>query len=140
MIQVQRLYADAKLPTRAPGAVGYDLYAHSIVPTGDGRICVGFGVAVMPDTNCWLALVPRSSIGRYGLTLSNGMGVIDPDYRGELKGVFYAPHIPALFEAAKKGDRLCQLIVMALAGTGMREVDSLPETARGAGGFGSTGR
>ena len=83
-------------------------------------------------------LFARSSLGvRRGLMLTNGVGVIDSDYRGEIKiGVYNFTNEPCIVE---NGERLAQLVVTQTAALPVLEVEELGETERGEGGFGSTG-
>ena len=84
-------------------------------------------------------LAVRSSMGiRHGVTLSNGVGVIDSDYRGQVHvGLHNLSGEPY---TVQPGDRVAQLMVVPVAAPEIEVVDALPETVRGAGGFGSTGR
>jgi dUTP pyrophosphatase len=88
----------------------------------------------------WVAkIVPRSSIGmKTGLRLSNSVGVIDADYRGEI-GVLYDNFSDSDYEI-KAGDRIAQMWVEPVYNFKPIEVSNLPDTERGSGGFGSTGK
>ena len=137
-LQVKRLIQDAIVPTRGSGgAVGYDLYSveDCSIPHG-GRLLVGTGIAIVMPMKVYGRVAPRS-----GLTVKHGIhvgaGVIDPDYTGEIKvALFNLGDVP--FEI-KKGDRIAQLVLERCETPGVREIDTLDETGRGAGGFGSTG-
>lgn len=95
-------------------------------------------------------LVPRSSIAtKMDLSLANSVGVIDSDYRGELMAVFRVHHAPInmggeycepIYEHYRDNDRVCQLVIVQCPQFECVEVDELSETARGEGGFGSTGK
>jgi dUTP pyrophosphatase len=116
------LPADAPL-TLAPGA-------RALVPTG-------LKIALAPG---WEAQVrPRSGLAlKHGITCLNSPGTIDSDYRGEV-GVILINHGAEPF-VIQRGERIAQMVIAAHAQALIAEVDSLDETARGAGGFGSTGR
>ena len=137
-LRVKKLVQDAIIPTRgSSGAVGYDLYSvDEVVLPASQRTLVGTGVAVVLPMNVYGRVAPRS-----GLTVKHGIhvgaGVIDPDYTGEIKvALFNIGDVP--FEI-KKGDRIAQLVLERCETPGVREIDTLDETGRGAGGFGSTG-
>ncbi len=132
---------EGELPqARHPGDAGLDLRAAAGVTVKPGeRAMVPTGVAVaIPDGHAGLVL-PRSGLasGR-GLTLANAPGLIDAGYRGEVicAVVNLDPH-----EAVEiaPGDRIAQLVVVALPTVSPRFVDELPDSSRGEGGFGSTG-
>lgn len=96
----------------------------------------GIAVAV-PVGNVGL-VAPRSGLAaRHGLGVANGPGVIDAGFRGEVN-VILINHGPAAVELVR-GDRIAQLVVVPVASTELVEVDVLPDSARGEGGFGSTG-
>ena len=137
-LRVKKLVQDAIVPTRGSGgAVGYDLYSvDEVVLSPSQRSLVGTGVAVVLPMNVYGRVAPRS-----GLTVKHGIhvgaGVIDPDYTGEIKvALVNLGDVP--FEI-KKGDRIAQLVLERCETPGVREIDTLDETGRGAGGFGSTG-
>jgi dUTP pyrophosphatase len=136
-----RLRPEGELPqAQHPGDAGLDLRAAEGVTVKPGeRAMVPTGVAVaIPDGHAGLVL-PRSGLAsKKGLTLANAPGLIDPGYRGE---VFCAVvnldlHEPVEISA---GDRIAQLVVVALPHVSPAFVEELPESRRGAGGFGSTG-
>ena len=103
------------------------------------RALVGTGVAVaIPPGSCGLVL-PRSGLAaKHGISLVNAPGLIDPNYRGELR-VILINHGEETF-AARAGDRIAQLLITAFAAPELTVVDVLAPTDRGAGGFGSSGR
>jgi dUTP pyrophosphatase len=140
-LRVRRLHPDARLPYRAhPGDAGYDLHALEpveLVPGERAMVRTGVAIELPPGHAGWV--VPRSGLAhRHGLALVNAPGLIDADYRGEVRVLLLNTDraTPARLAA---GDRIAQLVVMAVAGPEVTEVDELGETARGAGGFGSTG-
>lgn len=141
-LRFARLTDTAAAPTRAhDDDAGYDLRASeaATLPPG-GRASVGTGVAVaIPDGHAGLVL-PRSGLAaRHGIALVNAPGLIDAGYRGELRVLLLNTDREASFEVAP-GDRIAQLVIVRHEAPELVEVASLDETARGAAGFGSTGR
>jgi dUTP pyrophosphatase len=140
-LRVRRLDPAAVLPRRAhPGDAGYDLCALEDLVLGPGeRAMVRTGIAVeLPDGHAgWV--VPRSGLAaRNGIALVNAPGLIDAGYRGEVKVLLLNTDRTAEFEVSA-GDRIAQLVVAAVAGPDVVEVDELSESVRAEGGFGSTG-
>jgi dUTP pyrophosphatase len=140
-LRFQRTDRRGHLPSRArAGDAGFDLDAieNVVVPPGE-RAMVRTGVAVaIPDGYAGLVL-PRSGLAsKYGLTLSNAPGLIDPGYRGE---VLCATVNLDSREPVKisRGDRIAQLVIVALPGVEPVWADELPASSRAEGGFGSTG-
>lgn len=139
-VPVTRLRDDAVLPTRAyPGDAGLDLVAcerHELRP-GE-RALVGTGIAVaIPGGHAGL-VTPRSGLAaKNGITIVNTPGLVDSGYRGELRVIM---HNTDLHETVviEPGMRIAQLVVVALPDAVLREVDELPESERGASGFGSS--
>lgn len=137
---VKRLDSELPLPRRAhPGDAGVDLYAREAVTLAPGeRHLVPTGLAVaIPEGHAGL-VVPRSGLAlRHGVGVVNAPGLIDAGYRGEV-GVILVNHgqVEVAFE---RGERIAQLVVVAVAQPDLVEVDELPPTPRGDGGFGSTG-
>jgi dUTP pyrophosphatase len=141
-LRFARLNEDAREPTRAhDGDAGYDLYSVEAATLGPGeRASLGTGIAVaIPDG--WAGLVlPRSGLAaRHGITLPNAPGLIDSGYRGEVRVLLLNTDPRERFEVAP-GDRIAQLLVVRHEAPELTEVESLDETVRGAGGFGSSGR
>ena len=139
---VAKLKENATLPTRAhEGDAGLDLYACDAAHIGPGeRWGVGTGVAVeIPAGHAGLVL-PRSGLAReHGISLANSPGLIDAGYRGEFT-VLLLNNDPAVVFRVAPGDRIAQLVVVPIALAEPLEVDGLAESARGEGGFGSSGR
>lgn len=141
-LAVRRLDPALPLPSYArPGDAGLDLYARESVTLKPGaRALVPTGVAIaLPDGHVGL-VHPRSGLAaRHGVTLVNAPGTIDAGYRGEIKVVLANTdvHDPVVLE---RGSRIAQLVVQRVETVQVIEVDALPDSARGAGGFGSTGR
>ncbi len=143
-LQIQRLSPNAKLPTRATeGSAGYDLYAALDEPISipAGAIQrIPTGLAVAPDrTDVALLLMARSGLAtKYGITMANGVGLVDSDYRGELL-------VPLINLGSQPFTvlpemRIAQLVLMSVIHPVLTEVKQLPETVRGTSGFGSTGQ
>ena len=140
-IQVLRLDPELPMPTYAhPGDAGADLVAAVDVALAPGeRALVPTGIALaLPDG--YVALVhPRSGLAaRHGLSIVNSPGTIDAGYRGEIK-VLLINLDPREEIRLGRGDRVAQLVIQRFEHAGFVEVDALPESARGAGGYGSTG-
>lgn len=126
------------------GSAGMDLRAAvpedqplTLAPGARALVPTGLKIALEPG---WEAQVrPRSGLAlKHGVTCLNAPGTIDSDYRGEV-GVILINHGAEPFVIAR-GERIAQMVIAAHAQAVIAEVDSLDETARGAGGFGSTGR
>jgi dUTP pyrophosphatase len=137
----ERLDPGGTLPAaQHPGDAGLDLRSTIDVVVAPGeRAMVPTGIAVaIPDGHAGLVL-PRSGLaGRQGLTLANAPGLIDAGYRGEvICAVVNLDRSQSVTIA--KGDRIAQLVVVAIPAVSPTWVDELPDTARGEGGFGSTG-
>jgi dUTP pyrophosphatase len=138
-LKFKRLVPEAVVPSYAkPGDAGMDLTATS-KEWDEEKQCVVFGTGLaveIPEGYVGL-IFPRSSICKVPLMLSNSVGVIDSGYRGEIK-FFFRP-IDRPRKNYEVGDRIGQLIVMPFPTVVPIEVDALSDTARGAGGFGSSG-
>ena len=124
------------------GAAAVDLHAcidEAVTLPPGGRALLPTGLAAAIPAGHVGLLAVRSSIGiRHGVTLSNGVGVIDSDYRGQVHvGLHNLSGEPY---TVQPGDRVAQLMVVPVAAPEIEVVDALPETVRGAGGLGSTGR
>jgi dUTP pyrophosphatase len=141
-LRFKRLSDEAVLPTRAhDGDAGLDLYASEPAHLGPGeRWSVGTGVAVeIPEGHAGLVL-PRSGLAqRHGIALVNSPGLIDPGYRGEIR-VLLLNTDPAEVFRIQPGDRIAQLVLAPITAAEPVESDALADSARGEGGFGSSGR
>lgn len=140
-VLIKRLDPELPLPGRAhPGDAGVDLHAAADVALAPGqRAVVPTGVAIaLPDG--YAAFVhPRSGLAaRHGVTLVNAPGTVDAGYRGEIRVTLLNTDAsqPVAF---RRGDRIAQLVIQRVALPVFHEVVTLPGTARGDGGFGSTG-
>jgi len=140
-LRVRRLQERAVLPTRAhPGDAGLDLHALDGTTLEPGaRAAIPTGLAVeIPEGHAGLVL-PRSGLAlRHGIALVNAPGLIDSGYRGELRVLLLNTDPRAPFPIAA-GDRIAQLVVVRLEMLSVVETQELSLSARGAGGFGSSG-
>lgn len=134
---------DLPLPSYQSGdAVGMDLHAAvreevTVSPGSIAGIPCGFAMALPPGFEAQVR--PRSGLAaKNGISLANTPGTIDPDYRGEVK-VLLINHGREAFKVIR-GMRIAQMVVMPVPRVTWSEVDQLPSTARGEGGFGHTGR
>lgn len=120
-------------------AAGMDFYQpESITIEPHQTQYVTLGIAMEIPKGYMLMLAPRSSMSKTPLIIPNSFGVIDADYRGEIKGIFKNTSDDAYL--IQKGDRLVQGILVPVGALKLLEVAQLTETARGAGGIGSTGK
>ena len=142
-ILVKRLRPDAVLPTAGSAyAAGYDLRACMDAPVvipPHATAMVGTGLAIAVPEGYFGAIFARSGLAsKQGLRPANCVGVCDSDYRGE--------YIIALHndgdtpQTVSPGDRIAQMVVLPCQSIDFEEAETLPDTARGAGGFGSTGK
>ena len=127
-----------------PGSAAVDLRAaleeDEVVTIAPGaRALIPTGLSISPESSEYVAVIAaRSGLGiKKGISLSNGIGVIDSDYRGEIC-VGLINHGSEPFEV-RRGDRIAQMMFMPVATAAFTVVETLDETARGVGGFGSTG-
>lgn len=141
-VAVLRLPHGAGLPLPAyasDGAAGMDVVAAedvTLAPGGRHAVATGFALAVPPGYE--VQVRPRSGLAlKHGISLPNTPGTIDSDYRGELKIIMI--NLGAEPFAVARGDRVAQLVVAPVQPARFVEVETLDETIRGAGGFGSTG-
>jgi dUTP pyrophosphatase len=141
-VKVKRLphFGELELPAYATeGAAGMDVVAAedvTLAPGGRHAVATGLAIAIPPGFE--IQVRPRSGLAlKHGISVPNTPGTIDSDYRGELK-VILINHGAAPFEV-RRGDRIAQLVIAPVVRACWLKVDELDETARGAGGFGSTG-
>jgi dUTP pyrophosphatase len=140
-LEIRLLDPDAVPPSRSrSGDAGYDLRATERVSVPqDGRRLVGTGVAVALPEGVAGLVTPRSGLAvEHGLTLLNAPGLIDPNYRGEIKVILH--NTSERRYTVEVGDRIAQLLLVPYWAPELEVVEALPETERGAGGFGSSGR
>ena len=140
-----KLSRGMSLPKYAtPGSAALDLCAAidegtTLVIHPGETVSVPTGVSISPETDGVVAVVAaRSGLGiKKGISLGNGIGVIDSDYRGEISVGLYNRSTQDF--TVERGDRIAQLMFMPVYAANLIECDELDETQRGAGGFGSTG-
>ena len=140
-IEIQKLSETAIIPTCGSDfAAGYDMYADGDFEIAPGQtVFVGTGIAMaIPEGYAGL-LFPRSGIAsKRGLRLANCVGVIDADYRGEIKAAIHSDSTK--WQTIARGERVAQLVLVPFLSCEFDAVKTLSETKRGAGGFGSTGK
>lgn len=141
-LPLRRLDDRAVIPARAyAGDAGLDLSACERVELEPGeRALVATGLAVaIPEGHAGL-VVPRSGLAaKHGISIVNAPGLVDAGYRGELKVILVNTDLRERF-VVEPGMRIAQLVLVPIATPDPVEVDELPETERGEGGFGSSGR
>jgi len=139
-LRVKRLRPGARLPERATeGSTGYDLYACLDAPmtVGHEPVRVPTGIAIEIGAGYDVQIRPRSGLSSKGVVVT--FGTIDSDYRGELLVTMHALHYREPHKVSD-GDRIAQLVIGQALVMEMTVAEDLSETARGAGGHGSTGR
>lgn len=140
-VKIKRLTPEAVMPSKGTEkSAGFDLTAVSASWDRErNQIKYGFGLAFeIPEGYVGL-IFPRSSVYKKDLSLSNCVGVIDSDYRGEVTAVFNVPN-PFSANVYSIGDRIAQIVFVKLPEVALVESDELSETERGEGGYGSTGK
>ena len=143
-IAIQKLRESAQLPHRGSDfAAGYDLYAApetggAVVIAPHATAMIGTGLAAAIPAGYFGGIFARSGLAsKQGLRPANCVGVVDADYRGEIT---VALHNDTDAErVVQPGDRIAQLVILPFLPAEFEAADALPETERGAGGFGSTG-
>lgn len=155
-IKFKKLHPDAVAPKQGtPGSAGFDLtVCRPVEQISPAHIRCWSGVAVEIPKGYVGLIFPRSSICKKGLLLTNSVGVIDSDYRGEISAVFDILHseenhnareffgvlMPPRYKIYEVGDRFAQLVIVPIPDVEYIEVEELSATERGAGGYGSTGK
>ena len=138
---VRRLHPDAQLPAGAyPGDAGLDLASVEDVVLGPGeRRTVATGLAVAIPAGHGGFVQPRSGLAaRHGITVVNSPGLIDSGYRGEIQVVAINLDRQDPIDI-RRGDKIAQLVILPVPQATLTEVEHLPASDRGDGGFGSTG-
>lgn len=150
IVEFRALYPDAKKPEyQTEGASGMDLHAYIPRALGRqpealripalGRLLVGTGVSLAIPTGYEGQVRPRSGWALAdGLTVLNSPGTIDSDYRGEVKVLLV--NLGSSAVTIHTGDRIAQLVIVPVAHAVLQPVEAFADTARGAAGFGSTGK
>jgi dUTP pyrophosphatase len=139
-LNVKKLTPDAVLPQYAhPGDAGVDVFSneHVVLNPGDYRVVkTGIAIELPPGTEAQVR--PRSGLAaKHGLSVLNTPGTIDEGYRGEV-GVILIHHGREPF-TVEKGMKIAQMVVKPVIRVEVNEIETLSDTSRGAGGFGSTG-
>jgi dUTP pyrophosphatase len=141
-LRVTRLDPDLPLPRQQhTDDAGFDLHARESVtlPPAGGRALVPTGLAIAIPPGCAGFVLPRSGLAlQHGVTCLNTPGLIDPQYRGELKVLLVNTDRSEAYTVSR-GDRIAQLVVQKVEAVEWLEVDELEATSRDAFGFGSTG-
>ena len=142
-IQIKRLNPKVKIPSyKTDGSSGMDLMAFlgnpvKIKPKSSELISTGISIAIPEDTE--IQIRPRSGLAaKSNMSVLNTPGTIDSDYRGELKIILYNHGVDDF--VVNNGDRIAQMVLMPVLKASFEEVEDLPNTIRGTGGFGSTGK
>jgi len=141
-LMIKRLRPDAAVPEyQTEGSAGMDLAlcgADVTVEAGE-RALLPTGIAVAIPSGYEGQVRPRSGLAlKHGITLPNSPGTIDSDYRGEVKVI--VANIGTRPVTFRHGDRIAQLVIAPVTRVHVEEAEELPDTSRGQGGFGSTGR
>ena len=140
-LEIRLLHPDAVPPARTRGGdAGYDLRAtERVTIPQDGRRLVGTGVAIALPPGVAGLVTPRSGLAiEHGLTLLNAPGLIDPNYRGEIKVILH--NTSERRYTVEVGDRVAQLLLVPYWAPELEVTDELPRSERGSDGFGSSGR
>ena len=141
IVQIQRIDKGLPLPEYArAGDAGMDVYSTidcTLAPGARAIIPIGIAIALPEGFVCFAH--PRSGLAaKYGISIVNAPGTIDSGYRGEIKIILINTDAKETFEI-KRGDRIAQLVFQKFESARFFEVEVLPESQRGGGGFGSTG-
>ena len=142
-ILIKKLYSDVNIPKyETEGSSGLDLEAYiekDLKLLSGERKLVPTGVSVAMPNNFEIQIRPRSGLAyKNGISVVNTPGTIDSDYRGEIKVLLINLGTEAV--TIKKFQRIAQMVICPVIKANLKEVQELPETIRGAGGFGSTGQ
>lgn len=147
-LKFKRLYPDAILPKRwSEASVGWDVHAylkttegrpsHKIIPTHD-TFNVPTGLLIEPPPGFFVMVCSRSGLAKNSVFVGNAPGIIDPDYRGEVRVLVHNSSFQ--YHRVEHEDRIAQLVLVPVTPIVVVEVDALTATGRGGAGFGSTGR
>lgn len=142
-VKIKNLNGDAPIPAyQTPGSAACDLCAAigSPVTIEPGRSAlIPTGIAIAPEESCVCLLFARSGLAvKHGITLSNSVGVIDQDYRGEIKAALINHGSEAY--TIQPGERIAQMMFVRFAQAQFIPAETLDDTERGDGGFGHTGK
>ena len=142
-ILIKKLHSDVNIPKyETEGSSGLDLEAYiekDLTLLSGERKLVPTGVSVAMPNNFEIQIRPRSGLAyKNGISVVNTPGTIDSDYRGEIKVLLI--NLGTETVTVKKFQRIAQMVICPIIKANLKEVQELPETIRGAGGFGSTGQ
>lgn len=144
MLKIKKVREDAQIPHRAtPGSAGMDLYAcigEALTIKPGQLLLVPTGIAIeLPSADYVAYIFARSGLGiKHGICLSNGVGVVDSDYRGEV--CVGLCNVSDKEYTITPSERVAQMVISPVSLMPVAEVRELSDTERGEGGFGSTGR
>lgn len=147
VLRFKKLHPQAQIPKAwSPGAIGYDVHAYLMSEKGIALKTmipphttsnIGTGLLIEPPPGFFIFVCPRSGFGKYSISITNSPGIIDPDYRGELRVLMYNGGIESFY--VEHGMRIAQLVAMPVYRLPIAEATHLSPTERGDRGFGSTG-
>lgn len=144
VLKIKKVRENATVPHYAtPGSAGMDLHAcidEAVVLAPGELLMIPTGIAIeLPDASLAAFLHARSGLGvKHGICLSNGVGVVDSDYRGEVcVGLCNVSSKPYTIEP---NERVAQMVIAPVVQLDVQEAEALSDTKRGEGGFGSTGK
>lgn len=145
-VKFKKMHPNTKMPTKAHDSdYCYDCYAVSCEEVAPDVFKYGLGFALQfcdykkhGSIAKSFSVRPRSSVWKTGMVLSNGIGVVDQNYTGEISAVFF--HVNPDLPRYRVGDKICQICVETTHDVDFEEVDELDETDRGDGSYGSTGK
>lgn len=142
LMKIQKLSGRAILPTRATeGSAGFDLYAcleQTVYINPKARVLVSTGVAVeIPNSHCGMVCSRSGLAVKQGIFVLNAPGIIDSDYRGEIKIILC--NLSSEISTIEHGQRIAQLVIVPIVIPELHLVNTVSATDRGTGGFGSTG-
>lgn len=147
-LRFKRLHEDAILPRRwSDDAVGWDVHAHLISESGRPNKCivapnstrnVPTGLLIEPPPGYFVMVCSRSGLASKSIVVMNAPGIVDPDYRGELRVLVYNGSHETYY--VQHQERIAQLFLVPVTPMTVIEMDELSPTDRGGAGFGSTGR
>jgi dUTP pyrophosphatase len=146
-LKFKKMFPDAILPRNwSKESVGYDIHAYSKTETGrPNKIMlpphftknVSTGLQIEPPPGYFIMVCSRSGLAKVSVFVANAPGIVDPDYRGELKVLLYNGGFQTHY--IQHEDRIAQIVMVPVTSMGVLETEVLSETERGEQGFGSTG-
>lgn len=147
-LQIKRLAPEVLMPRRGtPNSIGLDVHAFLLSESGRPNTAIipprttrqiPTGLVVVPPDGFAIFVCSRSGLAMGSIFVTNFPGVVDPDYRGELKVLLYNGHHESYY--VKHEDRIAQIVLLPALAPNMQEIQDLSNTLRGEAGFGSTGQ